>query len=434
MRVLFLTDNFPPETNAPANRTWEHAREWVRMGHEVTVLTSVPNYPLGKPFAGYRNRPYQKEQMDGITVIRVWTYMAKNEGFVKRTIDQASYMVSSFLASLTVRKPDVVIATSPQFFTVVSGWAAATFKRRPFVFELRDLWPETIAAVGAVRSPLALRLLEKLAWFLYRKADLVVPVTNAFKQTLVDGGIHESKITVVTNGVNAEEIKPRRCTEETRRRYNLPVHGFVASYVGTLGMCHGLKTLVEAAELSRGDQSLHYAVMGEGADKETLRTLMVEKDLNNVTLIDGQPRQEAIELLAASDVSLVLLKNSQVFRTVIPSKLFESMVLKKPIVLGVLGESRRIVVEECGCGLGFPPENAAELVQSVRRLQSDPDLRRDLGERGYYHVQTTYQRRQLAERMITAVESVCGLTPRTVEHSARHLDVGTGSRRHVKAA
>ncbi len=202
MHILFLTDNFPPEVNAPASRTFEHCREWTRVGHQVTVITGVPNFPKGKIFAGYRNRLWQCETMEGIRVVRVWTYIAANEGFVKRTLDYLSFMVTGFLAGLFQQRPDVIIGTSPQFFTNCAAWMLSIFRWRPFVFELRDLWPESIKTVGAMKDSVSLRLLEHLELFLYRRAQVVVVVTESFRNNLVSRGINPDKIVVILNGVD----------------------------------------------------------------------------------------------------------------------------------------------------------------------------------------------------------------------------------------
>ncbi|MEN8130901.1 MAG: glycosyltransferase family 4 protein, partial [Pseudomonadota bacterium] len=179
MHILFLTDNFPPEVNAPASRTFEHCREWVRAGHDVTVMTCVPNFPKGRVFEGFRNKLWQTETIEGIRVIRVWSYITANEGFVKRTLDYMSYMVSAILTAPFVHKPDLVIGTSPHFFTVCAAYVVSRYKRVPFVFELRDLWPESIKAVGAMRDSVVLRFFEWLEHYLYRKAARIVVVTHA---------------------------------------------------------------------------------------------------------------------------------------------------------------------------------------------------------------------------------------------------------------
>ena len=206
MHVLFLTDNFPPEVNAPASRTHEHCRQWVAAGARVTVITCAPNFPKGRVFDGYRNRLWQQEVMDGVRVIRVWSYITANEGFARRVLDYMSFMLSAFLASLFVRRVDVVVGTSPQFFTAVAAWAVGAIKRVPFVFELRDLWPESIKAVGAMKQSAAIRLLERLEMFLYRRAARIVSVTHAFRETLIKRGIDGAKIDVVTNGVDVSRF------------------------------------------------------------------------------------------------------------------------------------------------------------------------------------------------------------------------------------
>lgn len=404
MRILFLTDNFPPETNAPANRTWEHARQWAAQGHEVTVLTSVPNYPAGKVFPGYRNRWFQVEEMDGIRVVRVWTYMARNAGFFRRTLDQVSYLIMSVLASFRLGRSDIVVATSPQFFTAVAGWMVAKVRRRPFVFELRDLWPETIIAVSAIKSSLALRCLDRLAHFLYREADLIVPVTHTFRNILLEKGIPDERICVVTNGVDPDEVVSRQPRAETLARHGLSNRQFIVGYIGTHGMCQGLSTVLEAAELTRDDPSLCYVLMGDGAEKPRLEQMARDKQLGNVVFLDSQPRQDAFELLAAVDISLVVLRDEPVFRTVIPSKIFESMALRRPIVIGVDGESRRIVVDESQCGLAFQPENAAALVECVQRLQADVQLQQRLANAGLAAVQN-YRRDRLAQRMLESLQA-----------------------------
>ena len=170
MHILFLTDNFPPEVNAPASRTFEHCRQWAKAGHQVTVVTCAPNFPKGVVYDGYRNKLWQQETMDGIRIVRCWTYMTANEGFLLRTLDYVSFMVAAVIAAPFIRGVDVVIGTSPHFFTVCGAYAVSRMKRIPFIFELRDLWPDSIKAVGALRSPAWLNLLTKIEMHLYRSA------------------------------------------------------------------------------------------------------------------------------------------------------------------------------------------------------------------------------------------------------------------------
>lgn len=356
MRILFFADNFPPESNAPAIRTYEHAREWVKSGHQVTVVTCAPNFPTGRVYPGYSNSLYQTEERDGIHVVRVWSYVAANEGSIKRVLDYFSYLVTATVAALVTQRADVVIGTSPQLFAAIGAWLVAKAKHVPFVFELRDLWPESITAVGAMRPGFWLTRLERFVSYLYRQADLIVPVTESFARVLRADGIPPERITVVTNGIDPDRHGLTGTPEEVRRHWGIPAEAFVGGFIGTLGMAHGVATILEAAERTRSEDSLHYVIMGNGADKAQIKRLAREKRLENVTIIDGQPRQEALNVLGAVDVSLVLLRNTPLFETVIPSKIFEAMALAKPIVLGVRGESRDIVVEQTRSGVAITPE------------------------------------------------------------------------------
>ena len=280
MHILFLTDNFTPEVNAPASRTYEHSKEWVKLGHSVTVITCAPNFPTGRVYQGYKNKIWQTEIIDGIKVIRVWTYMTGNEGFSKRIIDYMSFMLSSFLAAFFVRKIDIVVGTSPQFFTTVSAWAVAGLKRRPFIFELRDLWPESIRAVGVMNQARVLDFLEKLELFLYRRADYIVTVTNSFKANLVGRGIDPSKIAVVTNGVDGSKFKPQIKDQCLVRDLGLN-EKFVVGYIGTHGLAHALETLLKSASILSTTPNVHFLFIGDGALKNKLM-----KEAHNLKLIN----------------------------------------------------------------------------------------------------------------------------------------------------
>lgn len=404
MKILFFTDNFPPESNAPAIRTLEHTREWVRAGHTVTVVTCAPNFPIGKVYDGYSNSLYQTETIEGIRVVRVWSYIAANEGSVKRILDYVSFMLSSTLAALFLPRADVVIGTSPQLFAAVAAWLTAKLRRVPFVFELRDLWPESILAVGAMRKGFWLTRLERFVSFLYRQADLMVPVTNAFANVLREEGVADSKIEVITNGIEPGSHALTASRAEVRSRWGIPQDAFVGGFIGTLGMAHGVATILESAELSLDDPTLHYVIMGNGADKEQIKRLAADKDLQNVTIIDGQPRADALNVLGAIDVSLVLLKNTPLFETVIPSKIFEAMEFEKPILLGVRGESADIVVKQSNSGIAFTPESAPEMLAELRELRDAPERCAELGRNGRAAVESTFRRTQLAGRMLAAIE------------------------------
>ncbi len=407
MKILFLTDNFPPETNAPALRTFEHARVWVEDGHDVTVITGAPNFPTGRVHDGYRNSLYAVEEMEGVRVVRVWTYVTPNKGRFRRSFDYLSFMLMSLPAAVIQERPDVVVGTSPQLLTAVSAWAAARLRRRPFVFELRDLWPESIAAVGAVSGGPAMRVVAALAGFLYNRADCIVSVTESFVRVLRSRGIAESRLAVVRNGVNLSHFKPGPKENGLREEAGIRPDEFLATYVGTLGMAHGLKSVIAAAEMTRGEP-IHYLFVGEGAERAELEHEVEQLDLTNVTFLGGQPRERIPLILNASDVVLVHLRDDPLFSTVIPSKIFEAMAVAKPMVLAVAGESAEIVTG-AGAGVTTRPESPNELAAAIRRLRSDPEFARELGLNGRHAAESEFCRRAAARRMLGVLARTAGL-------------------------
>ncbi len=372
MRILFLSDNFPPEGNAPATRTYEHAIRWVRAGHEVTVITCAPNFPEGKLFSGYRNRLRSVENMDGIRVVRVKTYITANEGFVKRTLDYLSFMASSVVAGLFERRPDVVVATSPQFFCALGGWMLTRLRGLPFVFELRDLWPASITAVGAMKRSLAVRMLEKLEMFLYRAADAIVPVTHAFRDELIQRGIDPAKIHVVLNGVDLSRYVPSDRSETLARQYDLQER-FVVGYLGTHGMAHGLDSVIEAAQLLRGRSDIAFFFAGSGAERARVESLVEERGLDNVRMIPRQPKEMMPQLWSLCDLSLIPLRDNEVFASVIPSKLFEGMGMGIPALMSLPQGEATQIVSETGCGRCVPPEDARAMADAIAGLADDSD-------------------------------------------------------------
>jgi glycosyltransferase involved in cell wall biosynthesis len=408
MHILFLTDNFPPEVNAPASRTFEHCREWVKAGHRVTVITGAPNFPKGKVFDGYRNRIWQREAMAGIDVIRVWTYISANQGFAKRTLDYLSYMVTGFLASLFVRRIDVIVGTSPQFFTACAAYASSLFKGVPWVFELRDIWPESIRVVGAMKSSKALDLLEKVELFLYLKATAIVSVTHAFRTALIKRGVNGSKIHVVTNGVDISRFSPRHKDTELLHQHGLKGK-FVAGYVGTHGLAHALDTLLDAATILKnapdGDR-FRIILLGDGANKAPLRQRAQTEGLDNVIFVDSVSKDQVVRYWSLLDASIIHLKKDEFFTTVIPSKLFECMGMAIPVLHGVEGESAGIVERE-DVGLLFEPENPEAMANCLRRLADDPELFARFKANGPLGAKR-YDRSSLASEMLEILNTQAG--------------------------
>ena len=405
MHILFLTDNFPPEVNAPASRTFEHCREWVRAGHRVTVITCAPNFPKGKVFAGYRNKMWQAEEMDGIRVIRVWSYITANEGFARRVLDYVSFMVAAVPAALFVRRVDVVIGTSPQFFTVCAAFLVGTLKRVPWIFELRDIWPESIRAVGAMRQSVALDLLEKVEMFLYRKADAIVSVTNSFRDTLIRRGVDGAKITVVTNGVDGSRFTPRPKDEPLLARHGLQGK-FVAGYIGTHGMAHALDTLLDAAReiqtLPNGE-GYRFLLLGDGANKAALQAQASSLGLKNLAFFDPVPKAQVPAFLAQIDVAYIGWQDVPIYRFgIAPNKLFDYMMAGKPVLHSVAAANDPVALS--GCGLTVAPADPAAIAAGLRQLanMSVPE-RVAMGESGRPYVLAHHTWPVLAQRVVDAL-------------------------------
>jgi len=402
MRILFLTENFPPETNAAATRVFERACYWARWGHEVTVITCAPNFPGGKVYEGYRNRWYQTEDMAGIRVVRVKTYIAPNRGILRRTSDFLSFMVTAFAAGLFQRRPDVIAATSPQFFTAVAGWGIAAVRRLPFVFELGDLWPDSIAAVGAMKQSLALRLLEAVELFLYRRSACVAALTHAFKENLVGRGIPADKIAVVINGVDLPRYAPRGRDEALAAEWGVSGK-FVVGYVGTHGMAHALHNVLDAAERLRDEPDLRFLLAGNGAEREALIADAAARGLDNVVFLPPQPKDRMPAVWSLCDVALVHLKESPVFAGVIPSKIFEAMAMGLPLLIAAPeGEASRIVTGRAA-GQHVAAEDPDALAAAARRLMKDAPLRRDL-TRNSLEAAPLYSRERQAREMLDVLD------------------------------
>ena len=369
MRILFLTDNFPPETNAPATRTYEHCLKWINMGYQVTVITCFPNFPKGKVFEGYTNKLYQKENIDGITVIRVWSYIAENNGFLKRIIDYVSYAVTSFLFGLFV-KTDLIIATSPQFFTAISGRMLSFFKRIPWVMEVRDLWPDSIAAVGSMnKSSIPFKVLKKIEHHLYLSASKIIVVTDSFKKYLIEKHqINQDKVGVFKNGVLVSNFKTPEANAVTALKKSLGLQNkTIVSYIGTHGLAHGLKFIL--ASISKiSNPTLHFLFIGDGAEKQNLIEYSKTLNLKNYTFLDSITKREIPLYIDLSDYSLVNLKKSDEFKNVIPSKIFENIAMYKPILLGVEGESKKLI-ENYKVGVCFEPDNTKSFIDAVSKIQ-----------------------------------------------------------------
>ena len=410
MKILFVTHYFPPEVNAPANRTHEHCRRWVADGHDVTVITGVPNHPRGEVFDGFENRWIQEEEIDGIRVIRTWMFLAQNAGFAKRVANYLLFAFTAILASFRAGKPDIVVATSPQFFVGVAGAIIAKLKRRPFVLEIRDLWPKSIVELGQLSEGPILYALEHLEKWLYRSASGVVVNTRTFHDHITARGVDSDRIELVYNGIDPALFSPRPKNQDLLKSHGLSGQ-FTVAYVGTLGLAHGLTLLVDVAERMEERSDLCFVLIGDGADREKLEADIAKRGLENVKLLGLQPRQSMPDWIASIDLLLVLLRDLPVFETVIPSKIFEFLAQERPVILAAKGEIRRMM-NEAGGALVIDPEVADQLVAAIENVIDQPEAAAKRAAAGRRWVEQDFIRDDLARKMASFLERILASSTR----------------------
>jgi len=442
MRILFFSHYYSPEGNAPATRVSALAERWAAAGHEVTVVTCAPNVPNGVVYEGYRNRK-TVETLRGVKVVRVKTYIAANKGAVKRMLNFVSYFFSALWTALCLPKPDVAIATSPQIFCGYAGVWYKRLRRVPLVMEIRDIWPESMGAVGANIPRLAYWVLERIERAMYRACVRLVTVGEGYRVRLVEKGVPEDKVSIVMNGTDLSVYKPGPKNEELLEKYGL-TGKFVVSYIGTVGMACGLEVVQEAAEIfinaekQRGGEAENrkeisatlplchsalknelcrsalrnemkgevvFVIVGDGAHRANLEEEAKKRGLTNVVFTGRQPKESMPDWINVSDASLVHLKKAELFTTVMPSKIFESAGCKKPIIMGVDGYAKKLVLD-AQAGLDMKPEDAESLVACVQRLVDDPDLCRQLGENAYNNIAKIHNRDQQAEDYLAILKAV----------------------------
>jgi colanic acid biosynthesis glycosyl transferase WcaI len=403
VKILYVSQYFPPEMGAPAARAAELAHHWARAGHDVSVLTGFPNHPTGIVPEEWRSRLRglrYEEKIEGVNVFRTWLWPLPNRKAHERMRNYASFCFSAALRGMFIPQSDAIIATSPQLLVGLSGWWLSFTRNRPLIFEVRDLWPESLAAVGVgSEDSLLHHALGKIAGFLYERSDKVVVVTPAFREHLIGRWrVPPEKIAVVENGVETDLFAPSPETSNQSLRKQLGVEGkFLVCYVGTLGMAHGLETLLNAAlQLQQKNRDVFFIVIGEGAEKERIKALAQSQGLTNIAFLDQQPREKIPAFISTCDACLVLLKKTEVFKTVIPTKMLEFMSCARPVILGVDGQARQ-VVEEAKAGIAIEPENADALAQTINQLAGNHELGRTLGRNGREYILRYRSREQTAQ-------------------------------------
>lgn len=403
MRILFLSDNFPPEVNAAASRVYERACYWIKDNHEVSVITCAPNFPLGKIYEGYKNKWVQTEDMTGIKVVRVKTFMAPNKGFCLRILDFMSYMFMAVFVGLFQKKPDVIIATSPQFFTAIGGWVLSRLKGVPFVFEIGDLWPESIKGLGLLGDSIIYRFLEKIELFLYKHSQYIIAQTPAFKENLMARGIDDQKIRVILNGVDTNKFQPLSRKDQKIISTHHLEGKFIVGYIGTHGLAQGLKQVIDLAKtLEPLSKDIIFLFVGEGADKENVVQYAQFCNIKNVLFFPLQPKETIHNWWSICDIALVSLKDLDIFNTVIPSKIFEASGMGLPIFLvAPEGEASKLIKSE-KCGIHVVPQDITLGAQELINASLNESERKNLSLAAL-NLAKAYSRERQAKEFISAV-------------------------------
>lgn len=407
LRTLIVTHYFPPEIGAPQARLGDLARFWAAGGDQVTVLTGMPNHPTGVIPPEYRGRRWVTEQLDGYRIVRTWLYATPNEGIVKKTLGHLSFMASSVLLGTRKSGPaDVVVVSSPTFFAIFSAWFLAKVKRARLVVEVRDLWPAIFVELGVLTDRRVIWLLERLELWAYRVADAVVVVSDGFRDDLASRGVEPSKVHTVRNGVDLSRFRPGGDPAPGRERLGVGEGDVLVLYIGAHGISQGVVGVVEAAARLR-DPAVHVAFVGEGAAKPDLEQRVRDLDLGNVSLHDGVARDEVAGLLAAADICLVPLRDVPLFKTFIPSKIFEFFGSGKAVIGAVRGEPAKILRD--GGAIVVEPEAPDQLAAAIEELAGDSERHRRMGVAGRAHVEEHFDRQRLAGRYRSILAGLVGL-------------------------
>lgn len=404
-RILIITQYFPPEVAAGANRAYEHAKHWVKFGAEVTVVTCFPNYPTGNIPKKYKGLKYLEETIDGIRVIRTFTYATPNKGFFKRVLSYFSFMFSSVIQSYNkIGKQDVIIASSPPYTVGISGMVLGKLKKIPFVFEVRDLWPESIVQLGQVKNRFIIKLLEWIELRMYKGASLIVGISDPFVDFISSKGIPKEKIKIIKNGVNLELFQPQEPDVKLKNSLGLS-DKFIVSYFGTFGLAQGLESILRTAEILKVNNNIHFLFIGDGADREKLLDFKKIKDLSNTTILKPLAKEELVKYYSISDVMLVPLRKLSLFDSALPSKMFEIMAMGKPIIHTVDGEARKLLDKE-NVGKYIEAENYKELAETITSVSVNSQWLNSASINGRNLVEKGFDRKELAQKYFRIISDI----------------------------
>ncbi len=402
MHILLIHQAFAALDEPGGTRHHELARYFSAHGHQVTIITSPISYLTGKSRSG--KIPWVEKRTDGerITILRAYAYPALHRNFVHRVINFFSFMASSFLVGLNVKKVDLVWGTSPPIFQAVTAWLLARLKRVPFLIEIRDLWPAFAVAAGVLKNPALIRLSEWLEHFLYRHADLLVVNSPGYIRHVREHGARQ--VELVPNGTDTRMFDPSIDGRAHRLEHHLEGK-FVALYAGAHGMSNDLGVVLMAAVELRSNPSIRIVLVGDGKDKASLQAQARQLGLENVLFLPALPKLEMPAALAAADVCIAILKPLDWYKTTYPNKVFDYMAAGKPVVLAVDGVIRDLV-EQAGAGVPVPPGDAHALALAIQQLASDPAAVSKMGQNARLYVTAHYDRAMLAAKLLDLMVSM----------------------------
>ena len=403
MHVLLIHQAFVSAEEPGGTRHFELARLLVQRGERFTIVASGLNYLTGQTTVTSK-RLLIKQNVDGINVVRAYTFPSLHGSFFWRIVSFSSFMLTSIFGSLRVKKIDLVIGTSPPIFQAVSAWLISILKNKPFLLEVRDLWPDFAIDIGILRNSVLIRASKWLERFLYAKATHIVVNSPAYTDFLVKKGVKKEKISVIPNGVDPETFTPSKNGEKFRQQFGLNGK-FTVTYAGALGLANDIPTVLRAAHLLRNNKKIHFLLVGDGNNRSNLEDLARKLKLKNVTFTGAIPKSEVPEVLAGSDVCIATLKDIPMFRTTYPNKIFDYMAAGRAVVLAIDGVIRK-VVESASCGIFVQPGNEVVLAEAVQQLFRNPQKARDMGLKGRRYVAKHFNRIQQADQFLKLIEKL----------------------------
>lgn len=411
MNILHLSQYFPPEAGAVQVRAMTVARTLVELGHQVTVITEVPNHPSGIIQPAYRGRLKVTETRDGVNVIHLWVKTSPEKSFKTRLLFYLSYMAAAIIAGITLPfKYDVIFANSPPLFVAAAGWIISLVRRKPFVLEVQDLWPESAVVLGELNTPRYIRWAELLETRCYRRAGKIIAVTAGIRDRLIAKGAAKQKLVLAPNGSNIDIFRPDP-DGANHLRAKLALEGkFVVLYGGILGLAQGLNVVLQTADILRNQDNIWFVIVGDGPKRAELLAQKDELGLTNVLILPGQPLENMPAYLSMADVALVPLKKLDLFLGALPTKMFDAWACQTPTVITVDGEARQ-VIETAKAGVFVEPENPHTLAEAIINLQHNAKALRQMGVAGYNVTQKRYSLQAAARLIEGALQAVASVRP-----------------------